>query len=313
MRRGFTLIELVVVLMILALVTHLAVRELGKVQRARLGQVANAQLETLREAVWHRLPGEEPTGFLVDMGRFPHAVSMTNELGREVGTLRELWTRPEGVAPFALRPAVASNLVVATSEKNELSDATVIVPCGWRGPYVRLPFGRERLVDAWGNPMESPDDAGFARLLGPDGQSVAAGSPVTHVRHLGTDGRPDDVVEPPDEAARDRTTELAPVGGRANQLVVNASFFSGVNPSAVDGTARCRWYMPCGGAITGHVMKIELAGTTQTSFSFEGLPLGICTFVVDVGTNGVSRQGSTRGRVVLPPGGRIVDVKVAVE
>lgn len=306
--RGFTLIELVVVLMVLALVTHLAVRELGKVQRARLGQAANAQLETVRDAVWRTAPGEEPTGFLVDLGRLPRAARATNELGRVVGTLAELWERPADVAPFAFRPAVESNLVAAVAEKAALVDATVVVPCGWRGPYVRLPFGRDRLLDAWGNPLETPDDAGYARLLGVDGQAAEVGTPVARVRHFGADGRPDDAVEPPDAAARDVSVDLVPEGRLANPLVVNASFVSGANPSTVDGTARCRWYMPCGGAITGGVATATLAGVAQTSFAFEGLPPGMCTLAVDVG-------GARRAleRVVVPPGGRIVDVKVAVE
>lgn len=305
---GFTLIELVVVLLILALVTHLAVRELGKVQRARSGQAANAQLETLRDAVWHAAPGEEPTGFLADLGRVPRAARATNELGRAVGTLGELWTRPADVAPFALRPAVASNLVVSAAERGTLADPSVVVPCGWRGPYVRLPFGRNRLVDAWGNPLETPDDAGFARLLGRDGRAVAVGDPVAHVRHLGADGRPDDLVEPPDAAAHDVSAELVPGGRLANPLVVNASFVAGTNPGRVDGTARCRWYMACGGAITGGVATVALAGAARTSFAFEGLPPGMCAVAIDVG-------GARRAleRVVVPPGGRVVDVKVAVD
>lgn len=308
MKRGFTLIELVVVLMILALVTHLAVRELGNVQRARLGQAANAQLEVVRDAVWHAVPDGEPTGFLVDMGRLPRAVVTTNEQGRMVGTLRELWTRPEGVASFALRPAVESNLVVAASEKGVLADPAVIVPCGWRGPYLRLPPGRDRLVDAWGNPLETPDDAGFARLLGRDDRAVGAGEGIARVRHFGADGRPDDVVEPPDAAARDVSLELVPGGRSANPLVVNASFVADANPAAVNGTARCRWYMPCGGAITGGVASVTLTGSAQTSFAFGGLPPGVCAVAVDVGD--VRRALE---RVVVPPGGRIVDVKVAVE
>lgn len=308
MSRGFTLIELVVVLMVLALVTHLAVRELGKVQRARLGQVANTQLETVRDAVWRMVPGEEPTGFLVDLGRLPRAARATNELGRVVGTLAELWERPLDVAPYSFRPAAESNLVVAAAEKAELVDATVIVPCGWRGPYMRLPFGKDRLLDAWGNSFETPDDAGYARLLEADDQAVEAGAPVSRVRHFGADGRPDSVVEPSDAAARDVSVDLVPEGRLANPLVVNASFVSGVNPSTVDGTARCRWYMPCGGAITGGVATATLAGAAQTSFAFEGLPPGVCTFAVDVG--GVRR---VLERVVVPPGGRILDVKVAVE
>lgn len=313
MKRGFTLIELVVVLLILALVTHLAVRELGKVQRARLGEAANAQLEAVRAAVWQNRPGEEPTGFLVDLGRLPQALVRTNEQGRLAGTLRELWERPAHLAPFALRPAVASNLVVAAAEKATLSDAAVLVPCGWRGPYLRLPFGRDRLVDAWGNPMETPDDAGFARLLDAGGQAAALSAPVARVRHFGADGRLDTLVTPADPAARDVAVELVPGGRLANPLVVNASFVTGTHPAVLTGTARCRWYMPCGGGITGGVATVTLAGVAQASFSLSGLPPGVCSFALDLGTSAAAQQTCARGRTVVPPGGRIVDIKVPVE
>ena len=51
-KRGFTLIELVVVLAILALVTHLAVREMAHLRDNRLSQLADRQLGELRDAFW---------------------------------------------------------------------------------------------------------------------------------------------------------------------------------------------------------------------------------------------------------------------
>lgn len=303
---GFTLIELVVVLAILSLLAHLAVRELGRASHARMRRAAERQLEEIQGAVWRISPGGEPEGFLADMGRLPRAAAATNESGRVVLSLAELWRRPEGTAPFELRAASATNLVVPASAKDELADDSVMVPCGWRGPYLRMPFGKGRLLDPWGNPVETLDDAGFARLLAEDGAPVAPGREVWKVRHLGADARPDDVVAPSGEHDRDSAALLSP-GRRANTLAVTANFVNSQGPSAVSGDVRCRWYMPCGGAITGGVAKTSLAGASFASFSFEGLPPGVCTLVVDVGGTGRARE-----RVTVPPGGRVLDVKVHV-
>jgi prepilin-type N-terminal cleavage/methylation domain-containing protein len=303
---GFTLIELVVVLVILSLLTHLAVRELGKASHARMRRAAEEQIEEVQGAVWRRVSGGEPEGFLVDMGRLPRAVSETNETGRAVLSLAELWRRPDGVAPFALRAAAATNLVVPASVKEDLADESVKVPCGWRGPYLRMPFGKDRLLDPWGNPVETLDDAGFARLLAESGRAVAPGSEVRRIRHLGADARPDDVVAPEGEAERDCEAELAP-GRLANPLAVTANFVNSQGPASVSGDVRCRWYMPCGGAITGGVESASLAGGAFAVFSFDSLPPGVCTLVVDVG-------GACRAleRVTVPPGGRGLNIKVYV-
>lgn len=305
--RGFTLIELVVVLVILSLLTHLAVREMGKVQDGRLARQAERQLEEIRAAVWQTDRGEEPTGFLVDMGRLPRAQATTNETGRTVLTLSELWRRPDDVAPFALRAASTTNLVVPAAVKSELADASVIVPCGWRGPYLRLPTGRDRLIDPWGNPFETPDDAGFVRLFLTNEVAAVAGHPVGAIRHLGADARPDDRQAPATARERDGRIDFLPAGGGTNPLAVNANFVNGNGPVGVSGEVRCRWYLPCGGAITGAVEKTSLAGGSFTTFSFTGVPPGVCTLVVDVGGKACART-----RVLLPPGGRSVDLKVWV-
>ncbi len=306
--RGFTLIELVVVLVILALLTHLAVREMGKVQASHRRRQADRQLEEVRAAVWAREPGGAASGFLMDLGRLPRAVPATNEAGRVVQTLAELWQRPAGVAPFALRTAAATNLVVPASVQTALADETVVVPCGWRGPYLRLPFGRTRLLDAWGNPFETRDDAGFVRLFTSAGEPAAQeGDAIGRVRHLGADARPDDRITPSSEAARDGVVDFLPPGGRINPLAVTAQFVNGAGPVGIDGTVRCRWYMPCGGAITGDVATVTLTEGSFATFSFNGLPPGACTLVVDVG--GRKRAQET---VEVPPGGRTVQMKVWV-
>lgn len=300
---GFTLIELVVVLLILSLLTSLAVRELGHLRGTRQHAAAVRQLDELQSAVWQETPGAEASGFFADTGRLPRALAETNELGRTVLTLAELWRRPSSLPPFALRRAVASNLVCAASVKSTLADESVIVPCGWRGPYLRLPTGRTRLLDPWGNPLESPDDAGYARLFSASNTAAREGRAVRAVAHFGADARPDTQLTPADESQRDGRVDFSP--RTANPLAVEVTFIDASGPTTVTGNVRCRWYMPCGGAITGDVAQVSLTQSANATFSFEGLPQGECALVIDVGG-----EAKLRERVRIPSGGRVANVKV---
>jgi prepilin-type N-terminal cleavage/methylation domain-containing protein len=187
---GFTLLELVVVLSILAIVTALATRELGQVQDQRRFDLSRQGLEELGCAVLgsprDRMPDGTPiaAGFVSDMGRLPVAIG-TSEL-----SLAELWTDP-GIT-FDLRPATTTHGVPADCE-----DAQVLVAGGWRGPYLHLPLGLSEFRDGWGHPYVSPmmtaetDPAGrdYARLRDENDQPIVrAGQPVRRVWHLGANG-----------------------------------------------------------------------------------------------------------------------------
>ena len=304
MKRGFTLIELVVVLAVLAIVTHLAVREMTHLREDRLGRAADRQLESLRDAVWCARPGEEPSGFVVDMGRLPRGVAMTNGADAVSVSLRELWERPGHLRAYAVRPATAENLVGPT---NDLVDADVRIGCGWRGPYVRMPLGADRLTDPWGNRMENRDDAGYDRLLNASGGAAAAGNDVWRIRHLGADGRPDADVTSVREGRRDAEVVLLPEGGLANELSVTATFVNTSGPAAVDGTVQFRWYAPCGDVITGAVASVDVSGRALAACRFTSVPPGFATLTVRVGDRLCARE-----RVLVPPGGRDVSMKVLV-
>ena len=141
--NGFTLLELVVVLAILVIVTSIATREIGQVQDQQRYQATQRGLRELEDAIFGSPTDRAPDGsllaggFVSDMGRTPHVVGST-EL-----ELQELWVDP-GIA-FDVRPATLANGVT-----NE--DPQVLVPCGWRGPYVRLSSGATNLCDGYGNP-----------------------------------------------------------------------------------------------------------------------------------------------------------------
>ena len=237
-KRAFTLVELVTVLAVIAIVTHLAVRELSHVRDAKLVQSADKQLETIRSSVYARATGEEATGFLADMGRLPRLA--------DESTLGELWKMPTNALPYAVRAATAENLVPGL---DALADSSVYVPTGWRGPYLRLPFGKSRLFDPWGNPMEREDDAGLTRLWTTNGFIHA-------VAHYG----------PRAQANGVRTIELAPDGGATSRLVISAQ----AADATFAGEITYKWYGPASGLITGAVQKVLY----PNSAVFDGLTPG---------------------------------------
>ena len=103
-KHGFTLVELVVVLAVIAVLTHLAVRELSHLRDAKLSKAADNQLEEIRASVYSRIPGEEATGFLADMGRLPRPADdvRTDRSSRTTvtnSTLSELWLMPSDAKP----------------------------------------------------------------------------------------------------------------------------------------------------------------------------------------------------------------------
>ena len=234
-RGGFTLVELVVVLVVIAVLTHLAVRELSHLRDGKLSKAADRQLEEIRAGVYSRVPGDEATGFLADMGRLPRLADdvRTGRASRTTvtnSTLGELWVVPSGAKPYAVRQATAENLVPGLES---LANAAVYVPTGWRGPYLRLPFGKTRLLDPWGNPMEKEDEAGLPRLIVSNGF-------VTAVSHFGPRSQP----------SGERRLSLVPAGGEESRLVVTSA---SETPLAVT------WYGPAGGLVTGATAVVSAA------------------------------------------------------
>lgn len=247
MKKGMTLIELVLVLVILSVLTHLAVSQFEKVADTKKAKAADDLLDSIAGAV---CLNEE--SFFADTGFLPRAVE--NEPG-DAGsplTLSELWKRPDGIGDYEVRRAVSENLVPGLP--SGLADPDVLVPCGWRGPYLAL--GRKSfLADPWGNSMQSPDDAFIPRLLDASTNAVQKGHEIFLVRHLGSDGQLDSVKAPADSCQKDGyisfKSETAP-----SRIFVNTSFVDDYGTeSARNGTSvTVKWYQPCGSMITGGVV-----------------------------------------------------------
>ncbi len=230
--RGFTLLELVVVLGILAVVTGLALRALDQVDDEHRHDASRQMLEEVEAAV---LGDDRTAGFVSDMGRLPRTV------GGDALTLAELWS-VQGNAGYDVRTSAL--------------DPEVSLPAGWRGPYVRLPLGSDTLRDGWGNPMASPPDpspanpltTGYHRLrTDTDAPIFAAGVEIGLIRHLGANGAADSAATGVDRdlhvsfANRTAASVTAPVSvvdsegdpapGAGAELVVVRVF--GPNPAAL--------------------------------------------------------------------------------
>ena len=151
---------MVVVLVVMAVAAHLAIRELGGVRERSMREAADRQLEELRDAVWSLDADGAPCGFLADMGRMPRS-------------LDELWKMPGDAARFTVTNVAAG----------------VYVPTGWNGPYIRLAPGKSALYDPWGNDIGTMTNShGFVTNvfhMGSSGQLRTRSQDVSLLPHGG--------------------------------------------------------------------------------------------------------------------------------
>lgn len=252
-RRAFTLVELVVVLAIIAVVTHLAVRELAHLRDGRLSDAADRQLDEIRLSIFDDSAEGAARGFLADMGRMPSAAD---------GTLSELLLMPTGALRYAVRQATKENLVPGAKH---LANASVYVPTGWKGPYLRLPFGADRLRDPWGNPIEAEDDAGLPRVFTTNGI-------VTALAHYGPSARAE---------GEHKLQIFQEDRGPGSRLVVS---LESTSTDLGGKTVTLVWYGPVDGLITGAVES----AVHPAPVVVEGLPPGRRVLVCSTADNSVN-------------------------
>ncbi len=151
-RRGLTLLELLVVLVILTIVATVAVNSLRpRVETQRFDQTRTLLGNIQESIVGSRLSRQTDgtpliSGFVADVGRFPRPDSnlLNNGQGLE---LAELWSDEAELArvyPFQFRQGPST----------PVDYSHIQIPCGWRGPYLQLPFGTDTVEDAWSRPLE---------------------------------------------------------------------------------------------------------------------------------------------------------------
>ena len=152
-RRGLTLLELLVVLVILAIVSTIAINSLQpNIDATRFDQTRN-QIENIRAAVQGNTAGRQSdgtplvNGFVADIGRMPRPVTRSRVADSPEGETEELYSLQCSLAqkfPFKFR----------SGPVQPVDYSEVRIPCGWRGPYLQLASGRPNPTDAWGKPLQ---------------------------------------------------------------------------------------------------------------------------------------------------------------
>jgi prepilin-type N-terminal cleavage/methylation domain-containing protein len=147
MKRGFTLIEMLMVLMILAVMTVVAVQSLQPLAEQAAYETTRQTLLRIDEAVLGpdgvRQADGTPviSGFAADVGRLPLPVASTPSGSELVETWdMSLWTG----YPYGTRHGPID------FDGEDFSH--IRIPCGWRGPYLQ-PASGEGLRDGWGKPL----------------------------------------------------------------------------------------------------------------------------------------------------------------
>ncbi|MEL7499748.1 MAG: type II secretion system protein [Planctomycetota bacterium] len=196
LRTGFTLIEMVVVLIILALLAAVAFNSVEiQVDQTRF-DITQRVIENVDNAIFESSVGADGrsfmSGFVVDMGRPP--VALVDLADADVLTLRELW-QPiaiTGLPAYEFRNANASTVSTTTDSSGQSisADQNVRIAAGWRGPYLQLPVGATELKDGWGHRLISPSETNpnpfYSHLRGDgDVDITSTGNEVYGLRSLG--------------------------------------------------------------------------------------------------------------------------------
>lgn len=288
-RKAFTLIEMVVVLAIIALVTHLAVRSLSTLDDRRREAAAEKMLDSVRRAVYDEETEGGARGFLVDMGRLPQLAPLYPDMAQPTNsTLSELWRRPAGVRDFEIRAAVKENLVL---QADSLVASNVYVGTGWRGPYLQLGAGRSRLLDPWGNAMELEDSAGLRRLFVTNG-CIAAVAHYGAQAQRGAAGGAAVSLLPPGMTL----SSAAPRGG--SRLVVNVVALDSAGDPVAPPACNWRLYSPSG---DGRI-AVQAVTNATALVVFENVAPGYHALWNSHTTNAQ--------HVAVSPGGRTMEVKL---
>jgi len=198
--RGFTLLELVLVLAILATVTLMAAADLSRRRNGIRRGRSDRTLEELSLAIAGNPMAERddaPRAFVEDLGRLPRAVAWTNAAGGECVTLGELFERPAGVPAYQTVAASAATVCAAGGEAfDPAADAGASLSAGWAGPYARSKpgaGGAPWVRDGWGAPFLAKADGGAENRISADGafDDAEPGMAVAFLRHLGADAEPE--------------------------------------------------------------------------------------------------------------------------
>lgn len=297
--KGFTLIELVLVLVILAIVTNIAMVHMLDSVKSKKHEQAEKELKAITEAV---VGSEESAAgsFVGTIGRLPYALSVVLE-GKDSATERTAYAATELVAQGALpeykqivlADKVASERSSSSPAYDNDMDSLVRLGVGWRGPYIKSAAANATeagvLFDAWGNVMATPDAALLnGRLVDVNSNAVvSAGVEVGGMVHFGADARPDNFVAPKEPADRDGAAMFNAYADLPVEVQLQSTSGAALPVDALTGGGLfvARLYLPC---IEDNQAKVKIIeqdpATTAVSncvqFDFSKVPVGTYPLVV---------------------------------
>lgn len=297
--KGFTLIELVLVLVILAIVTNIAMVHMLDSVKSKKHEQAEKELKAITEAV---VGSEESAAgsFVGTIGRLPYALSVVLE-GKDSSTERTAYAATELVAQGALpeykqivlADKVASERSSSSPAYDNDMDSLVRLGVGWRGPYIKSAAANATeagvLFDAWGNVMATPDAALLnGRLVDVNSNAVvSAGVEVGGMVHFGADARPDNFVAPKEPADRDGAAMFNAYADLPVEVQLQSTSGAALPVDALTGGGLfvARLYLPC---IEDNQAKVKIIeqdpATTAVSncvqFDFSKVPVGTYPLVV---------------------------------
>ena len=149
-RRGFSLLEMLIVLAILAALTMVAVQSLEPVEQQARSAASLKTLDSMRQAIVSS-NAAAVSGFIADNGCLP----------RHICDLTGTWNSRFWVAPNDMFASTTTNLpasLTGTLATVTFAPEPQTVTPGWRGPYVLAPSvnvgsATVGVVDGWGTSL----------------------------------------------------------------------------------------------------------------------------------------------------------------
>lgn len=254
-KPGFTLIELMASLVILAILTTIALRSTNNLQSQTRYQASNQSMNEIGNAIVGVGNQREPdgtlmvTGFVADVGRLPQAIG-TDPLTQ----LQELWVQSPGMATFSIRSP-------SSPGSSPITDGDVTIASGWRGPYLQLGIGKTELRNGWGN--------AFNLLKADQTTAVGNGDSIEVLRSLGSDNLLDTVIP----ITKDYNTDVYSGFNVTTPLPTNASSQT-VTYAAPVGNR----YLA---SISGNITFFDAASGTTKPFDHTKGDIIVCYFGAD--------------------------------
>ena len=152
---GFTLLELVVVIAVMAVLSTVALRSMTGVASQSRFEATQRTLEQIHDAILGFANDRQPDGTLISSG-------FIADVGRPPRSLDELINQPVDLSSFDVGRVPA--------------DTDIFVSGGWRGPYIRLPVGATNLCDGWATSLiETRNADGYIETVSSYGADCLSG------------------------------------------------------------------------------------------------------------------------------------------